>query len=40
MVRDEVETLARLKACRAIIDQLIEGRRGRIFNTAGDSIVG
>jgi class 3 adenylate cyclase len=40
MARDEVDTLARLKACRAIIDQLIEAHRGRIFNTAGDSVVG
>ena len=39
MARDEVG-LARLKACRAIIDQLIEAHRGRIFNTAGDSVVG
>ena len=40
MARDEVGTLARLKACRAIIDQLIEAHGGRIFNTAGDSVVG
>jgi len=40
MARDEVDTLARLKACRAIIDRLIEAHRGRIFNTAGDSVVG
>ena len=40
MARDEVDTLARLKACRAIIDQLIEAHRSRIFNTAGDSVVG
>jgi TolB-like protein len=39
MARDEVGTLARLKACRAIIDELIASHRGRIFNTAGDSIV-
>jgi tetratricopeptide (TPR) repeat protein len=39
MARDEVGTLARLKACRAIIDGLIASHRGRIFNTAGDSIV-
>jgi len=40
MARDEVDTLARLNACRAIIDQLIKAHRGRIFNTAGDSVVG
>ena len=39
MARDEVGTLARLKAYRAIIDELIASHRGRIFNTAGDSVV-
>ena len=39
MARDEIGTLARLKACRAIIDGLIASHRGRIFNTAGDSVV-
>ena len=39
MARDEVGTFSRLKACRAIIDELITSRRGRIFNTAGDSVV-
>ncbi len=39
MAHDEVGTLARLKACRAIIDGLIAAHRGRIFNTAGDSVV-
>src|SRR6266436_5047309 len=39
MAHDEVGTLARLKACRAIIDGLITSHRGRIFNTAGDSVV-
>jgi adenylate cyclase len=39
MARDEVGTLARLKACRGIIDELIASHRGRIFNTAGDSVV-
>jgi adenylate cyclase len=39
MARDEVGTLARLKACRVIIDGLIALHRGRIFNTAGDSVV-
>ena len=37
--QDEAATLARLKACRAIVDQLIADHRGRIFNTAGDSVV-
>jgi adenylate cyclase len=39
MARDEVGTLTRLKACREIIDGLITTHRGRIFNTAGDSVV-
>ena len=38
MARDEVGTLTRLKACRAIVDGLIAAHRGRIFNTAGDSV--
>ena len=39
MARDEIGTLTQLKACRAIIDGLITTHRGRIFNTAGDSVV-
>jgi adenylate cyclase len=39
MGRDEVGTLTRLKAFRVIVDELIEAHRGRIFNTAGDSVV-
>jgi adenylate cyclase len=39
MARDEVGTLAHLKVCRGIIDGLIGSHRGRIFNTAGDSVV-
>ena len=39
MAGDEIGTLGRLKACRAIIDGLIASHRGRIFNTAGDSVV-
>src|SRR5260370_38741669 len=36
---DEVGTLRRLQAYRAILDRLIAAYRGRIFNTAGDSVV-
>ncbi len=36
---DEVGTLRRLQAYRAILDRLIAAHRGRIFNTAGDSFV-
>ena len=39
MADDEIGTLARLKVCRAIIDELSAAHRGRIFNTAGDSVV-
>ncbi len=39
MARDEVGTLARLKGSRTIIDGLIAAHRGRIFNTAGDSVI-
>src|SRR5215469_15175621 len=36
---DEVGTLRTLNRYRSIIDPLIASRRGRIFNTAGDSIL-
>ena len=36
---DEVGTLRRLQAYCAILDPLISAHRGRIFNTAGDSVV-
>ncbi len=39
MAHDEVGTLGRLKACRVIMDGLIAAHRGRVFNTAGDSVV-
>jgi TolB-like protein/class 3 adenylate cyclase len=39
MGRDEVGTLRNLNRCRAIIDRLIASHRGRIFNTAGDSVL-
>src|SRR6266566_4482691 len=39
MARDEVGTLVRLRACRTIVDRLIAAHRGRIFSTAGDSVV-
>jgi adenylate cyclase len=39
MERDEVGTLRTLTAYRVIIDRLIASHRGRIFNTAGDSIL-
>ncbi|MCH2270630.1 MAG: adenylate/guanylate cyclase domain-containing protein [SAR324 cluster bacterium] len=39
MEENEEQTLANLKACRSIIDGLIKEHHGRIFNTAGDSIL-
>ncbi|MGC2200880.1 MAG: adenylate/guanylate cyclase domain-containing protein [Stellaceae bacterium] len=39
MGRDEVGTLRRLQAYRLILDRLVAAHRGRIFNTAGDSVV-
>src|SRR5262245_23375828 len=39
MGRDEVATLRTLTEYRVIIDRLIASHRGRIFNTAGDSLV-
>ena len=35
----EVGTLRALTAYRVIIDRLIASHRGRIFNTAGDSVL-
>ena len=39
MEQDEVGTLRRLTACRAILDERIAAHRGRIFGSAGDSVV-
>src|SRR4029077_5311163 len=39
MGRDEVATLGILTAYRVIVDRLIASHRGRIFNTAGDSVL-
>ena len=39
MQQDEAGTLAKLDACRAIIDPLIDSSRGRLFNTGGDSVL-
>jgi len=39
MGKDEVGTLRRLTACRAILDERIAAYRGRVFGSAGDSIV-
>ncbi len=39
MGSDEVATLRALSACRAVMDPLIASHRGRIVNTAGDSVL-
>jgi adenylate cyclase len=39
MARDEIGTISHLKASRAIIDRLISSHHGRIFTTAGDSVI-
>ena len=39
MEAQEVLTLANLTACREIIDPIIEEHGGRIFHTAGDSVI-
>jgi adenylate cyclase len=39
MGRDEVGTLRTLTAYRVVVDRLIASHRGRIFTTAGDSLV-
>ena len=39
MGQDEVGTLRRLSNYRAIMDRLIGEHRGRIANTAGDSVL-
>ena len=39
MEQDENQTLKNLAACRSIVDSLIEAHHGRIFNTAGDSVL-
>ena len=39
MEQDEIGTLRRLTACRAILDERIAAYRGRIFGSAGDSVV-
>ena len=37
--KDETQTLINLKECRKILDNLISKNKGRIFNTAGDSVL-
>ena len=39
MEKDEDETLKSFRACRKILEKLFEEHGGRIFNTAGDSVL-
>ena len=39
MEENEELTLHNLKACRSIIDPIIKDYGGRIFHTAGDSVI-
>ena len=39
MVKNEMETLNSVQACRAIIETTIDEYGGRVFNTAGDSVI-
>ena len=39
MGEDEEGTLARLNACREFIDGLVNDHRGRVFGSAGDSVI-
>lgn len=39
MERDEVQTLKNLRSCKAILMSLLEENGGRVFNTAGDSVL-
>jgi adenylate cyclase len=39
MEENEDQTLKNLKVCRYIIDGLVDEHHGRIFNTAGDSVL-
>ena len=39
MNADEEDTFTRLTAYRVIVDDLIDGHGGRVFGTAGDSVI-
>ena len=39
MEENEEQTLKNLKVCRNIIEGLVDEHHGRIFNTAGDSVL-
>lgn len=39
MAENEQDTLANIKSCRSIIEKTIQEYGGRVFNTAGDSVI-
>jgi adenylate cyclase len=39
MAADEIGTLKALRASRAVIDPAVADYGGRVFNTAGDSVI-
>ena len=39
MEKNEDETLRSFRSCREILNNLFEEHGGRIFNTAGDSVL-
>ena len=39
MKKDEDETLRSFRACKKILEKLFDEHDGRVFNTAGDSIL-
>ncbi len=39
MEADEEATVRRLNACRQVIDGRVADHRGRVFGSAGDSVV-
>ena len=39
MEQDEIQTLKNLRTCRGILEDLFVQHGGRIFNTAGDSVL-
>ena len=39
MEQDEAQTIKNLRACRRLLDKSFKQYDGRIFNTAGDSVL-
>jgi len=39
MEADEEETIRALSACRHVVDELVASHHGRVFGSAGDSVI-